>query len=43
VRIRERIAPDLRTAAVYAGRFQSHRELREKTEKALAERVAGNK
>jgi hypothetical protein len=43
VRIRERIAPDPRTAAAYAGRFQVHRELREKTEKALAERVAGNK
>jgi xylulokinase len=35
VRVRERILPDPRANAVYAERFQTWRELRERTEKAL--------
>jgi xylulokinase len=36
VRVRERVVPNPRTAEAYAGRFQASRELRERTEKALA-------
>jgi xylulokinase len=39
VRVRERVLPDPRATAVYAERFLSWRELREKTEKALTGRA----
>jgi xylulokinase len=41
VRVRERFVPNPQAEAAYAGRFQGHRELREKTEKALAKRSWG--
>jgi xylulokinase len=36
VRVKERLVPNPQTAAAYAGRFRTCRELREKIEKALA-------
>jgi xylulokinase len=41
VRVKERVEPNPQTAAAYAGRFQTHRELREKIEKVLYEQAQG--